>query len=55
MKKLSLDVEELEVVSFEIMAPTPKKKGTVRGHGFAWSDDSVCPTVTDHGARCRPY
>ena len=54
MKKLTLHVEELDVLTFET-ATQEAEKGTVNGHGFAWSDDSVCPTVTDHGARCRPY
>ena len=52
MKKLTLDLEELTVDSFEI-APSEQEKGTVRGN-WAWSDESVCPTVTDRGPRC-PY
>ena len=55
MKKLTLNAEELEVLSFDVVAPTPEKKGTVRGNDWAWSDDSVCPTITEGGPRCRPY
>lgn len=42
--KLTLDPEELAVVSFETAAPD-REEGTVQGYDSAWSDDSVCPTV----------
>jgi hypothetical protein len=43
-QKLTLDLEELAVVSFETVAPA-REKGTVQGYDWAWSDDSVCPTT----------
>ncbi|HEX2076489.1 MAG TPA: hypothetical protein VHG08_02235 [Longimicrobium sp.] len=45
MKKLTLNLDELEVVSFDTSRLT-KDNGTVQGYEWAWSDDSVCPTVT---------
>ncbi|HEX6750486.1 MAG TPA: hypothetical protein VF092_24570 [Longimicrobium sp.] len=45
MNKLSLDVEELRVDSFE----TNERAGDDRG--FAWSDDSVCPTTAPSDRR----
>ncbi|HEU0298587.1 MAG TPA: hypothetical protein VFR37_04015 [Longimicrobium sp.] len=45
MKKLTLDLDALEVVSFDTSRPA-KDNGTVRGYEWAWSDDSVCPTVS---------
>lgn len=48
MNKLTLDIEELAVVSFET-TPALREKGTV--HANAWSDDSVCPH-TPTTARC---
>lgn len=43
MKKLTLDLDELEVRSFEV-ADRAKENGTAREWG--WSDDSICPTTT---------
>lgn len=43
MKKLTLDLEKLEVVSFST-AERVTEEGTVKAHG--WSDDSICPTTT---------
>ena len=43
MKKLTLDLEKLEVVSFPT-AERVEEAGTVKAHG--WSDDSICPTTT---------
>lgn len=48
MKKLSLNVDELEVTSFDVVAPG-EEKATAR---FGWSDESVCPTVTEGGPKC---
>ena len=41
MKKLTLDVEELEVSSFET-ADHIAENGTAQ---HAWSDESICPTT----------
>jgi hypothetical protein len=43
MKKLRLDVDDLEVASFPI-TDREQEDGTVKAHG--WSDDSICPTTT---------
>ena len=51
MKKLTLNLDELAVESFQTN-DAAKEKGTVQGH-WGWSDDSICPTVTD-GRRCCP-
>jgi hypothetical protein len=55
MKKLTLNVEELTVDSFDL-APAGEGKGTVRAHDdtYAWSCGSICPTVTDFGRCCPP-
>lgn len=42
MKKLTLNVEELNVSSFETTRPVEEDE-TAR---HAWSDDSVCPTTS---------
>jgi hypothetical protein len=44
MKKMMLDLDELEVESFDTSERGPD------GSLAAWSDDSVCPTVTSN--RC---
>ena len=49
MKKLSLNLDALEVTSFDVVAPA-EEKATARA--WAWSDDSVCPTVTEGGPKC---
>lgn len=54
MKKLTLNVEDLDILSFETNPPETRM-GTVRGYDFAWSDDSVCPGVTNAAGHCRPY
>jgi hypothetical protein len=41
MKKLTLNLEQLEVDSFETAQRT-RENGTAQR---AWSDDSVCPTT----------
>ena len=43
MNKLTLNVDELQVDSFEIPSSV-REKGTVKGH-WGWSDDSICPTT----------
>jgi hypothetical protein len=53
MKKLTLDVDDLRVESFEPQV-SDRRKGTVQGHEVGWSDDSICPTVTDFGRCCPP-
>ena len=55
MKKLTLNLEELAVDSFDV-APADEKQGTVKGHGLtdAWSCPSICPTVSDGRGRCCP-
>ena len=45
MNKLSLDVEELRVDSFEANENADGERG------FAWSDDSVCPTTAPSDRR----
>ena len=52
-KKLMLDPEELAVVSFETVVPA-REEGTVQGYDRAWSDDSVCPTVSPSERRICP-
>lgn len=44
MKKLTLNLDELKVASFET-ADRDRERGRVEGYEWAWSDDSVCPTV----------
>ena len=44
MKKLTLNLDELQVDSFEI-TQRGRENGTVRAHLWAWSDESVCPTT----------
>ena len=44
MKKLTLNLDELQVDSFEITQRI-QRDGTVRAHLWAWSDESVCPTT----------
>ncbi|HEX8432832.1 MAG TPA: hypothetical protein VF625_16220 [Longimicrobium sp.] len=34
MKKLALDLDELEVTSFEVSTPDVAERGTVEGHGI---------------------
>lgn len=46
MKKLSLDVEDLMVDSFDTFGAE-----ALIGYGESWSDGSVCPTVS---GRCCP-
>ncbi|HEX6371600.1 MAG TPA: hypothetical protein VF006_21955 [Longimicrobium sp.] len=41
MKKLTLNLEELDVESFQTAA-RDRENGTARD---AWSDDSICPTT----------
>ena len=41
MKKVALDLDELEVDSFEVTERV-QESGTMKA---AWSDDSVCPTT----------
>jgi hypothetical protein len=52
MKKLALDLDELQVDSFEIVRE--RDAGTVNGHAWAWSDDSVCPTTAPSERRICP-
>ena len=52
MKKLTLDLDELNVDSFEIAGREPES-GTVEGYFWAWSENSVCPT-TDPSRRLCP-
>ncbi|HET7460911.1 MAG TPA: hypothetical protein VFJ82_06675 [Longimicrobium sp.] len=49
MNKLTLDVDELRVDSFEIPRHV-REKGTVEAH-WAWSDNSICPTTAPSDAR----
>lgn len=51
MKKLTLDVEELTVDSFDTSLCAPDE-GTVRGYSGGWSCDSICPTVSDPERCC---
>lgn len=44
MKKLTLNLDELTVVSFETVVSS-RDEGTVQGYDRAWSDESVCPTT----------
>ncbi|HEX5727348.1 MAG TPA: hypothetical protein VFX98_17885 [Longimicrobiaceae bacterium] len=52
-KKLTLNVEELTVESFDTNQPAADDRAVRRRDFWGWSDDSVCPTVTD-GRRCCP-
>ena len=55
MRKLTLDVEDLEVESFETNEDEGRR-GTVQGFDDSWSDHSVCPGVTERGQKgCQPY
>lgn len=45
MKKLTLDLDALRVDSFPTDVPD-ERRGTMQGHLWAWSDDSVCPGTT---------
>lgn len=55
MKKIRLDVEELEVRSFETEA-VPETRGTVRGHYYTDGADAscymACFPMTDEYAGC---
>ncbi|HEX8907197.1 MAG TPA: hypothetical protein VF771_20260 [Longimicrobiaceae bacterium] len=50
MKKLSLDLEGLRVESFEIA----KDENPAEGRGWAWSENSVCPTTAPSEYRICP-
>jgi hypothetical protein len=52
MRKLTLTLDELAVVSFETVTTRRERDESPERRG--WSDESVCPTVTNGGARC-PY
>jgi len=52
MKKLTLNLDELQVDSFEIARE--RDTGTVAGYDWAWSDDSVCPTTAPSERRICP-
>ena len=55
MKKLTLELDELKVESFETSVPATER-GTVQGFDESWSDNSVCPGVTERGQKgCYPY
>jgi hypothetical protein len=49
MKKLKLNVEELDVVEFKVEDTERETKGTVHGHGpsYFWSGCLVCPREPD--------
>ncbi len=49
MNRLTMDVEELKVDSFEI-APRARSSGTAEAF-TAWSDESVCPTTAPSDRR----
>jgi len=54
MKKLAMNVEELEVVSFETEAKD-RQAGTVEAHDFSGYTCPACPTVpTRYGTCCTP-
>jgi hypothetical protein len=50
MRKLTLDLDELMVDSFEIVEENAEG-GTVEAF-WAWSDDSVCPTTNPSRRLC---
>ncbi len=52
MRKLTLNLDELAVDSFDTSV-SDRETGTVKGHDYGWSDDSICPTVT-YGRCCPP-
>ncbi|HET7234092.1 MAG TPA: hypothetical protein VFJ16_29030 [Longimicrobium sp.] len=55
MKKLTLDLDELNVDSFTTLERT-RVKGTVLAFTEGWSDASVCPTTTPTDCKvCRPF
>ena len=43
MKRLILNPDELEVISFEVVERV-REDGTMQPR-HAWSDDSICPTT----------
>ena len=51
MKKLTLDVDELMVDSFEVVERDPEG-GTVEAYDESWSDNSVCPTTAPSRRVC---
>ena len=52
MNKLTLDLDELNVDSFEIVE-RETERGTVEGF-WAWSENSVCPTTNPDTRRLCP-
>ena len=52
MSKLTLNVEELVVDSFDTALSSKGMALVTLGACGGWSDDSVCPTVT--AGRCCP-
>lgn len=50
MNKLTLDLDELKVDSFAIIKRV-RENETAKAPGFAWSDDSVCPTTNPSDRR----
>lgn len=53
MKKLTLTLDELAVVSFETVTTRREREEATERRG--WSDESVCPTIGSAGPRCPPY
>lgn len=49
MNKLTMDVDELKVDSFEI--PLHSDASETGDANWAWSDDSVCPTTAPSDRR----
>lgn len=53
-KKLKLDLEQLNVDTFESQAPERGNRGTVRGHASDWCDTQYDPTCNGYGT-CGIY
>jgi len=54
MKKLSLDLDQLAVDSFETVGDAARRAGTVRGHGFTDTTcaQRICDCPTGSGDTC---
>jgi len=56
MKKLSLDLDQLAVDSFDTVGDAARDAGTVRGHGFTGTTcgQFICDCPTGSGESCQP-
>ncbi len=42
MKKLKLNLEDLQIESFEIKKEHKSPKGTIKGEAYTWPNDLTC-------------